>query len=202
MSCGELRIIAKTKVYQVGGNTGSDIPSQAYPALDTTGNPIVQFVHYIEISYQANNHVVIDNKMIVQQNNTVFTELFGTMLENNFGDFSKFGINNTESTQNNIDDSGNVTVTNGSEINLKTSRKHVANVGEMYGKNHYIRQSMEVTHGSTADKQQIECYFYNNRLKMYFAPVYTEYMKPSGASADTFNAGDAIAVRTERIIEI
>lgn len=202
LKCGELRLIVKSKMFKVAGNTGSDVPEQSYPALDTSGNPIVDFIHFMEISYNIGNVIKTTNKLIVQNNNTVFQSCFGAMLENNYGDFSKIIVNNAENTQNNLSDSGAFTVANGSSINLKDN-KIFANAVEMFGKNHYIKQTMINNDLSKIGESAI--YFGNyegSRLKCYFVPVPTVELYPSGSTPETFNAGDIISVSNERIIEI
>ena len=202
VKCGELRIIAKTKMFQCGGNTGSDTPAQAYPALDVNGDPIVDMIHCIETSYQIGRPVKIKNKLIVQQNNTVFENCFGAMLENNFGDFSKVIVNNGEQTQNDISDSGTATVANGSTINLSSTPYVYGNSMEMFGKDHYIKQTMINDDPADISKSAVAFVFYSNRLKAYFQPVPTSGLYPAGPTPETFNAGDVIAVTAERTIEI
>lgn len=204
LACGEVRIISKSKMYRFGGNTGSDVPGKAYPALDTSGNPIVELLHCMDISYSYNNLVKWNNKIVVQNDNISFGCCFGAMLECYYADFDTVIIDNAENTQNDITNDGTVTVHNGSVIDLHTSGNNTqfASVVEMFGKDFYVKQAMKNIDASTRGKQAVAFSFYADRLKAYFAPVRTTSRYPSGYSADVFNSGDVIAVENERIIEI
>ena len=200
--CGDMRIIVKTQMLKAGVNTGSDIPSKAYPELDVDGNPIIDFIHCMEIVYHIGNIIEMHNKLIVQHDNTIFNSCFGAMLECNYGDFDTVIVNDEENTQNNIASDGTCTASNGSSINLRSNPYSYANVVEMFGENHYIRQSMFTDKLSSREKQAIYFEFYTNRLKCYFAPVVTTSRYPAGHTPDTFNAGDVISVTNERVISI
>jgi hypothetical protein len=204
LACGEIRIISKSKMYRFGGNTESDVPAKAYPALDTSGNPIVELLHCMDISYSYNNVVKWSNKIVVQNDNISFGCCFGAMLECYFADFDTVIINNAENTQNDIASDGTVTVPNGSTIDLHVpgDNTQFASTVEMLGKKFYIKQAMKNVDASTRSKQAVAFSFYTNRLKAYFAPVRTTSRYPSGYSADVFNRGDVIAVENERTIEI
>lgn len=204
LACGEIRIISKSKMYRFGGNTGSDVPGKAYPALDTSGSPIVELLHCMDISYSYNNLVKWNNKIVVQNDNISFGCCFGAMLECYYADFDTVIIDNAENTQNDIANDGTVTVHNGSVIDLHTSGNNTqfASVVEMFGKDFYVKQAMKNIDASTRGKQAVAFSFYADRLKAYFAPVRTTSRYPSGYTADVFNSGDVIAVENERIIEI
>ena len=202
ITCGEVKIISKSEMLRVGGNTGEDVPDKAYPALDTSGNPIVDFIHCMEMDFVIGNKVTIRNKLIVKTNNVTLNQCFGAMLECRFGDFSKVICNNAENTENIISSSGAVTVANGSTIDFSVTPSVYANTVEMFGDDFYICQSMLNDNPSDYGKEAITFIFYpNSRLKAYLTPVPTTTRYPGG-TPETFNAGDVISVHCERIIDI
>lgn len=198
--CSSLRIISNSKVFKVGSGSGNEV-STAFPDLDTSGNPIVNFLHKMEMSFEIGNRVTINNKLIVKQNGITFNQCHGAMLECYFVDFTNVMCNNGESTRNTITSEGAVTVPSDSTINFRTETSQKANYVEMYGGKFFIRQKMQQDDSTRDSKSRIVFEFYNNRLKCYLQPVVASYGKQSGETIEEFNAGDVISVTNTRIIE-
>ena len=198
--CSVLRYISNSNVFSVGSGSGN-VPETAFPELDTSGNPIVNFIHKMEMSFEIGNRITINNKLIVKQNRITFNQCHGAMLECNYGDFSNVVCNNDESTRNIVNSEGTVTVPPDSTINLRTDTSQKANYVEMYGGKFFIRQKMQQDDSTRDSKSRIVFEFYNNRLKCYLQPVIASYGKLSGETVEEFNAGDVISVTNTRIIE-
>ena len=199
--CSACRIILSSVIFKVGSGSGNT-PTTAFPDLDTNGNPIINFEHKMEMSFAIGNDVHIDNKLIVKQNGIRFEQCHGAMLECYYGNFTDVLCNNTFSTHNILDSSGNVSIAADSDINLYENDSQKCNIVEMYGKNYYIRQEMNATRDSRIDKLNVKFHFYNNRLKCYFQPVIASFGQQPGEQVETFNDGDVIFVKNHRIIEL
>ena len=202
INCADFRMVQRTKVYKVGGciNASNDYNTN-YPALDTDGNPIVYFKHFMELHISDNNEVEINNKLLVMRDGISFNQCHGAMLQCNYGDFSEVICNNNEETRNIVASNGAITVPSDSTINLVgTSQK--CNCVEMYGNDYYIKQEMYQNDIDRIGKTRVLFFDYTNRLKCYFQPVIADFGKFSGETIETFNNGDSISVTNRRVIEL
>lgn len=205
VNCDNLRFFYVGDMYASGNTSQETTPNTEesnYPKLDTSGNPIVNFEHYMDISYEVGNVVTINNKLIVKQDNISFTQCHGAMLQCWFGEFDYVKLNNTEETINAVGNTGTVSVVSPSTIDISSDVVQIANKGEMYGKQFYIQQKMTKVQPTSGIEPRIHCTFYTNRLKLYFEPVLTDNNKLSGETPETFNTGDVIAVEDKRTIAI
>ena len=198
--CNTLRIIEKSNIYALGGGTADSV-SATYPKLDTSGNPIVNFLHTMEIVFHADGND-INNTLTIMQDNITFDQCHGAMLECNFGSFDTLSVNDWAGTMNNVDSSGNVAPATGSTINLKTNPNVIGNRVAMYGGNFYISQEMIPCDTDRYSKANIYFVYYYNRVKAYLQPLIANLGLPSGETAETFNAGDSIRVVCKRKIEL
>ena len=199
--CSVFKFIQRSNVYSVGG--GNNTYSTAYPALDTSGNPIVNFQHNMEVTYNIGNVVTIDNKLIVKRNGIRFEQCHGAMLECFYGMFDTVYCNNAEGTRNEIDSSGVISLPVDSTVNLSSNPSQKCDVVEMYGGDFYVRQEMHQEKNIRADKSNVVFHFFNNRLKAYFQPVIAYFGNESETDPiETFNAGDYISIIDKRFVEI
>ena len=200
IECEKLLLIEKSYMYKLGGGT-ADSYANTYPALDTSGNPIVNFIHNMEMSFDVNG-VDVNNSLLVKQDGISFQQCHGAMLECYYANFDILSCNNAEESVNTIASDGTATVNTGSTVNLKTYPAQIADYVEMYGKNFYISQKMEQVNPARYGKSNVRFVFYDNRVKAYFQPVFAEFGLPSGETRETFNTGDVIRVTDHRRIDL
>ena len=198
IKCDSLRILEKSFIYELGGGTADNYYS-TYPKLDTTGSPIVRFIHTMEIIFIGTGHKVY-NKLTIMQNNITFFQCLGAMLECYYADFDILSCNNSEGTENSISSDGTALVRNGSTVNIKTQPAVVCDRVEMYGKKFFASQKMNQDNPANSVKSNVRFVFYDNRVKAYFQPVYASFGLPAGQTAETFNIGDVISITSEREI--
>ena len=198
--CSNCRYISNSNVFKVGSGSGNEYTT-AFPDLDTSGNPIINFLHKMEMQFEIGNRITINNKLIVKQDNITFAQCHGAMLECNFGDITTIICNNSETTRNLINSEGTVTVPVDSTINLRTNYSQRCDYVEMYGGNYFIRQKMEQDDVTRSAKSRVVFEYYSNRVKSYFQPVIATYGKQSGETAEVFNTDDVISVTDIRVIE-
>lgn len=201
--CNELRLVFLSDVYANGNTTMGENNNYNtnYPKLDTSGIPIVNFEHHMEITYEIGNIVTVENKLIIKRDNISFDQCHGAMLQCKYEDFSYAKINNAEDTVNFVSDLGVASIVTPSTINLSANPIQKCNKAEMYGKNFYISQEMEKEMPTNETEPRVYCFFYDKGLlKFYFSPIITTFAKFSDESNEIFNTGDIIKVKDIRKI--
>ncbi len=198
IECSVFKFIQRSNVYAYGG--GNNTYGSAYPKLDTSGNPIINFQHNMEVTLNVGNKVNVDNRIVIKRNGISFEQCHGAMLESAYTNFDIIICNNSEGTRNIISNDGTITVPDDSTVNLRTSTSQKCDCVVYYGKKFYIKQTMEQKNRNNDSKSNVQFSFYSNRLKSYFQPVIATYGKQSGETEDIFNSGDYINVYDERIV--
>ena len=201
VKCQSLRIIERCNVYSVGGGGSANDYTTNYPALDTSGNPIINFVHTMDIEYKIGNHIITNNSLLVMQNGIKFAQCHGAMLQCYYASANKVMCNNAEHTINSMNGTA-FTPETGCSVNLKTNSTQKCNIVEMWGTNYFVRQEMYQDDVSRQNKSRVVFNDYTDRLKAYFQPVIADFGILSGETIEEFNTGDSISVTDVRIIEV
>ena len=198
LECHEFRWVWKSDVYSPN-LSGTNVYTGAYPRFDTSGNPIVNYEHYMDGVITDQNIVKLDNRLTMKRDGIVFGGAFPAMLECDFGKFTHVAIANADNTINAISSTGVATPV-ASDVTLSNTPNQYGNKAVMYGAGFVVEQSINVVSGNGTPN--IHCEFYTNRLKNYFMPVKCQTYKAGSYDADTFNTGDVIRVLTYRKIDI
>lgn len=203
VTCKAFRYIQKSECYATAGS--GNYYTTTYPQLDTNGNPIVDNIHYMDCLFELGNKVTIKNRMQVQRNGIQFYALYDAMLECNYDKFRYVYVNNAENTINQVlGYAQNQTTPIASSVNLRTNNDQLANIVEMYGVGHFVRQTVIDDDPSRHNKHTVHCEFYENtgRLKNYFQSIGASSISSTGVQTETFNAGDVISCTAIREIEL
>lgn len=198
LKCKVFECIWKSEVYKSDGSGNSF--QTTYPALDTSGNPIVTAMHYLKMRFNIGNKVTIDNRLEIKRDNIQFVQCHAAMLEVNYGDFSFVSVDNADSSINQVSDGGGFTPIGNSQVNLYSANNILARKGMMYGKGFSVFQEILPDDPARVAKCNINVTKYEDRLKLYFMPVGTT-TTGSQVDAETFNSGDCIHVMCNRVIE-
>lgn len=223
VQCDNFKFVSRSAIYRRGGNTDRiNDYVHAYPLLDSSGNPIVDYYHFIEATFTSENTIdIVQNlKCLVQ---TSFKMVNGAMLEAYYVQantptqplthtFNTTLVNTNEYSINGIDTSGNITLLGGSELKVINDdvNKFVfvnANKVEVIGDSYHVYQDIESI--NTPDKCVVQSYNYGNRVKFYMNPTYlvlpadgTYRNEINGMVGTVFQAGDNIPVKAHRTIKI
>ena len=189
------KMILISDIYQSDG--GGNSFSTQKPKLNTSGNPIILFEHYMEVTIESNNDVTIDNVLTIKQDGVSFMSCDAAMQDVNFGDLNKVIISGGDKVYiNDITDEGVLSSVGGTDVLIHNTAIY-GNKVEMYGKGFYVSQ--EISSRMSNANYNILPYLYDNRLKCYLFPVLCS-LSPTGTVSQVFNNGDVIATQNIRHI--
>lgn len=193
----EFKMVMMTHIYPSAG--GQQYVQTNKPKLDTNGNPVVLFKHFMEVTITSDSDVIVDNKLEVCQDGVSWLACDSAMMECDFGDFNTVVLSGRGKTyMASLTDEGTPTAIAGTDGVFHQTAVYASKV-EMYGKGFYV--SNEIIPIFNDAHCVVFPFYYDDRLKCYLYPVRCG-RAVGNDTPQVFNTGDIIATHNIRHVRL